>query len=93
MAAAGDVKITRFIVDTTHGVLTAKTTVNGKNIGRIAIFSLGAVQEVSAGVTPTCAGVAAGLSLTPAAAAALLGDSSATAFIGDACVVPRGYED
>ena len=87
-AAAGDVKITRFVVDTTKGVLTARTTVNGKYLGRIAVFTLGAVQEVSPGVTPSCSGVAAGLSLTPAAASALLGDASATAFIGDACVVP-----
>ncbi len=92
-AAAGDVRITRFIVDTKRGVLTARTTVNGKNIGRIAIFTLGAVQEVSPGVTPSCAGVAAGLTLTPAAAGALLGDSTATAFIGDACVVPSGDDD
>jgi hypothetical protein len=87
------VTITRFVVDTKKGVLTAKTTVNGKNIGRIAIFTLGAVQEVSPGVTPSCAGVAAGLTLTPAAAGALLGDSTATAFIGDACVVPSGDDD
>jgi len=46
------------------------------------------VQEVSPGVTPACAGVAAGLTLTPAAAGALLGDTTATAFIGDACIVP-----
>jgi hypothetical protein len=92
-AAAGDVRITNFIVDTKSGFLTAKTTVNGKNIGRIAVFSLGAVQEVSPGVTPSCAGVAAGLSLTPAAAGALLGDPTATAFIGDACVVPAAGDD
>lgn len=92
-AAAGDVKITRFVVDTKTGFLTAKTTVNGKNIGRIAVFKLGPVQEVSPGVTPSCVGVAAGLSLTPTAAAALLGDSTATAFIGDACVVPSGDDD
>ena len=89
-AAAGDVKITNFVVNTSTGYLTAKAKVNGKNIGRIPVFSLGAVQSVAAGVTPTCEGVPAGLTLTPAAAAALLGDSSATAFIGDACVVPSG---
>jgi hypothetical protein len=87
-AAAGDVRITRFVVDTTKGVLTARTSVDGKNLGRIAVFTLGPVQEVAPGVTPTCDGVAAGLSLTPAAASALLGDASATVFIGDACVVP-----
>lgn len=87
-AAAGDVRITSFVVDTTKGVLTARTSVDGKHLGRIAVFTLGPVQEVAPGVTPTCAGVAAGLSLTPAAASALLGDASATVFIGDACVVP-----
>ena len=92
-AAAGDVTITRFVVDTNTGFLTARTSVNGKRIGRIAVFKLGPVQETSAGVTPTCAGVAAGLTLTPAAAGALLGDSTKTAFIGDACIVPSGDED
>jgi len=87
-AAAGDVKITRFVVDTKTGFLTARTSVNGQKIGRIAVFKLGPVQEVSPGVTPACAGVAAGLTLTPAAAGALLGDTTATAFIGDACIVP-----
>jgi len=91
-AAAGDVKITKFVVDTKKGVLTAKTKVNGKYIGRIAIFTLGAPQEVSPGVTPSCAGIAAGLSLTPTAASALLGDATATAFIGDACVVPAKHK-
>ena len=89
-AAAGDVKITRFVVDTRSGYLTARAKVNGRSIGRIPVFSLGAVQEVAPGVTPSCAGVAAGLTLTPTAASALLGDASATAFIGDACVVPSG---
>ena len=92
-AAAGDVKITRFVVDTNTGFLTAKTSVNGHRIGRIAVFTLGPVQEISPGVTPSCAGVAAGLTLTPAAAGALLGDPKATAFIGDACVVPSSGDD
>lgn len=92
-AAAGNVKITRFVVDTKSGFLTARTSVNGASIGRIAVFSLGAVQETSPGVTPSCAGVAAGLTLTPTAAGALLGDSTATAFIGDACIVPSGDDD
>ncbi|HEY5186849.1 MAG TPA: hypothetical protein VIM19_18555 [Actinomycetes bacterium] len=92
-ASAGDVKITRFVVDTNAGFLTAKTSVNGTRIGRIAVFKLGPVQDISPGVTPSCAGVAAGLTLTPAAAGALLGDSTATAFIGDACVVPSGDDD
>lgn len=92
-AAAGDVRITQFVVDTTKGVLTARAVVDGKNIGRIPVFTLGAVQEVAPGVTPSCSGVAAGLSLTPTAAGALLGDPSATAFIGDACVVPSVGDD
>ena len=87
-AAAGDVRITSFVVDTTTGVLTARTTIDGKRVGRLAIFTLGPVQEISPGVTPSCSGIAAGLTLTPAAAGALLGDSKALAFVGDACVVP-----
>ena len=85
-AAAGDVEITRFVVDTNTGFLTAKAEVNGKHVGRIAVFKLGATQNVSPGVVPACAGVAAGLSLTDQAAAAL-GVPSGT-FVGDACVVP-----
>ena len=92
-AAAGNVKITRFVVDSKSGFLTARTSVNGASIGRIAVFSLGAVQETSPGVTPVCSGIAAGLTLTPTAAGALLGDSTATAFIGDACIVPSGDDD
>jgi hypothetical protein len=92
-AAAGNVKITKFVANTKTGFLTAKTSVNGQSIGRIAVFKLGPVQETSPGVTPPCAGVAAGLSLTPAAASALLGDATATAFIGDACIVPSGDDD
>ena len=89
-AAAGDVRVTKFVVDTKKGVPTARTTIDGKRVGRLAIFTLGPVQAVSPGVTPTCAGIAAGLTLTPAAAGALLGDSTALAFVGDACVVPSG---
>ena len=92
-ASAGDVKITRFVVDTQTGFLTARTSVNGHRIGRIAVFKLGPVQETSPGVTPSCTGVAAGLTLTPAAAGALLGDPTKTAFIGDACIVPSGEDD
>ena len=89
-AAAGDVEITRFVVDTNTGFLTAKTEVNGKNVGRIPVFKLGPTQAVSEGVVPACAGVAAGLSLTSQAAAAL-GVPSGT-FVGDACVVPTSRE-
>jgi hypothetical protein len=92
-AVGGDVAITRFVVDTNTGLLTARTSVDGRRIGRIAVFKLGPVQEISPGVTPSCAGAAAGLTLTPAAAGALLGDSTATVFIGDACVVPSGDDD
>ena len=92
-AAAGDVRITKFIVDTKKGVLTARTTIDGKRIGRLAIFTLGPVQEISPGVTPACSGIAAGLTLTPAAAGALLGDSTALAFVGDACIVPSASSD
>jgi hypothetical protein len=92
-AAAGDVRITKFVVDLKKGVLTARTTIDGKRVGRLPIFTLGPVQEISPGVTPTCSGIAAGLTLTPAAAGALLGDSTALAFVGDACVVPSGSSD
>jgi hypothetical protein len=92
-ASAGDVRVTKFVVDTKKGVLTARTTIDGKRMGRLAIFTLGPVKEVSPGVTPTCAGIAAGLTLTPAAAGALLGDSTALAFVGDACIVPSGSAD
>jgi hypothetical protein len=88
-AAAGDVKITKFVINTKTGLLTAKTTINGKNMGRLPIFKLGALQEVSPGVTPTCNGIAAGLTLTPEAAGAL--GVPAGLFIGDACVVPGGH--
>ena len=92
-AAAGDVRITKFVVDTKKGVLTARTTIDGKRVGRLAIFTLGPVQQISPGVTPACSGIAAGLTLTPAAAGALLGDSTALAFVGDACVVPSDSSD
>jgi len=90
-AAAGDVKIPKFVINTKTGLLTAKTRVNGKFVGRLPIFQLGALQEVSPGVTPTCTGVAAGLTLTPEAAGAL--GVPAGLFIGDACVVPGGHDD
>ena len=90
-AAAGDVKITKFVINTKTGLLTAKTKVNGKFVGRLPIFKLGATQEVSPGVTPACTGIAAGLTLTPEAAGAL--GVPAGLFIGDACVVPGGHDD
>jgi hypothetical protein len=90
-AAAGDVKITKFVINTKTGLLTAKTKVNGKYVGRLPIFKLGALQEVSPGVTPACTGIAAGLTLTPEAAGAL--GVPAGLFIGDACVVPGGHDD
>jgi hypothetical protein len=90
-AAAGDVKITKFVINTKTNLLTAKTKVNGKYVGRLPIFKLGALQEVSPGVTPACTGIAAGLTLTPEAAGAL--GVPAGLFIGDACVVPGGHDD
>jgi hypothetical protein len=85
-AVAGRVKITKFVVDTGTGFLTAKARVNGQRLGRIPVFKLGGVKEVSPGSTPSCAGVAAGLYLTQPAADAL-GVADGT-FVGDACVVP-----
>ena len=90
-AAAGNVKITRFVVNTKTGFLTARTKVNGERVGRIPVFQLGAVQNVSPGYTPACAGVAAGLTLTPQAASAL--GVAAGTFVGDACVVPTTSTD
>jgi hypothetical protein len=91
MAAAGDVKITKFVIDLNTGLLTAQARVNGAKIGRIPVFKLGAVQEISTGVTPACAGTAAGLTLTPEAAGAL--GVPAGLFIGDACIVPSGHDE
>lgn len=86
-AKAGVVTITRFEVDTEDGELTARTMVNGTRVGRRAIFDLGPTQAInSAGTVPACAGVAAGLTLTPFAGGAL--GVAADTFIGDACVVP-----
>ena len=86
-ASGHDVRITRFTVNTRTGYLTARATVDGHRAGRIRVFKLGAVQPIN-GAVPSCAGIAAGLSLTPAAAGALGVPSAAGVFIGDACVVP-----
>ncbi|MFC8504328.1 hypothetical protein ACFUC1_18375 [Pedococcus sp. NPDC057267] len=84
----GDLKITKFDVDTNTGYLTAVTRLNGKKLpSRVKIFALGAVQPVN-GAAPACAGVPAGLTLTSDAANALGAPSFAGAFVGDACVVP-----
>jgi len=76
-ASGHDVRITRFIVNTNTGFLTAAAKVDGKWVGRIRVFKL-----------PACAGIAAGLSLTRKAAGALGVPSARGLFIGDACVVP-----
>lgn len=91
-AAAGNVRIKSFDVDPAAGVLTARTKVAGQHVGRIPVFTLGAVMPVSAtGTVPACDGVAAGLYLTEAAGAAL--GVPAGTFIGDACVVPDLDDD
>ena len=84
----GDLMITKFDVDTNTGYLTAVTRLNGKKLAdRVNIFALGPVQAIN-GANPACAGVPAGLTLTPDAANALGAPSFAGAFVGDACVVP-----
>ncbi|HEU4913577.1 MAG TPA: hypothetical protein VFV76_16935 [Actinomycetes bacterium] len=91
-AAAGNVRIKSFDVDPAAGVLTARTKVAGQHVGRIPVFTLGAVMPVNAtGTVPGCDGVAAGLYLTEAAGAAL--GVPAGTFIGDACVVPELDDD
>ena len=89
----GALRITRFNVDLETGFLNAKTVLNGKRLpGRVEIFALGAAKKIN-GAIPTCAGTAAGLTLTPGAAKALGAPSFAGAFVGDACVVPGEHED
>jgi len=86
-ASGHDVAITRFIVNTTSGFLTASASVDGTAVGRIRVFKLVAAREINESV-PSCAGIAAGLTLSQAAAAALGVPSAQGLFIGDACVVP-----
>jgi hypothetical protein len=86
-ASGHDVRITRFNVNVNTGYLTAVATVDGHRVGRFPIFKLGAVQPIN-GAAPSCAGIAAGLSLTWRAARALGVPSAHGLFIGDACVVP-----
>ena len=86
-ASGHDVRITRFNVNVNTGYLTAVARVDGHWVGRIRVFKLGAAQPIS-GAVPSCAGIAAGLSLTGAAAHALGVPSAKGLFIGDACVVP-----
>ena len=85
-ASGHDVSIKRFIVNTKSGFLTASAKVDGDWVGRIQVFQLGAVQPINSAV-PSCAGIAAGLTLTQTAAAALGVPSATGLFIGDACVV------
>ena len=84
----GNLEISKFQIRTASGVLTAKTFLDGKRVkGQVPIFKLGAVQPIN-GATPACDGIAAGLTLTKQAAAALGAPSFEGAFVGDACVQP-----
>jgi hypothetical protein len=86
----GSLEITEFEVDLQSGVLSAdETSLNGKKLGEVDIFTLGEAQPIN-GEIPSCDGVQAGLTLTPEAAAALGAPDFAGAFVGDACVVPKG---
>jgi hypothetical protein len=86
----GSLRITEFEVDLENGVLSAdETTLNGEKLGEVDIFELGAAQPIN-GEVPSCDGTQAGLTLTSDAAAALGEPSFADAFVGDACVVPKG---
>jgi hypothetical protein len=85
----GSLQITEFEIELETGVLSAETTLNGKELDdEVDIFRLGAAQPIN-GTVPSCAGTQAGLTLTPEAAAVLGAPSFAGAFIGDACVVPK----
>jgi hypothetical protein len=86
-AGGHKVRITRFLVNTNTGYLTAATWVDGAWVGRVPVFRLGAAQPIN-GSLPHCTGIAAGLTLTKAAAGALGIPTAAGAFIGDACVQP-----
>ncbi len=86
-ASGHDVRITRFVVNTNTGFLTAAAKIDGKWVGRIRVFKLGAAQPIN-GAVPACGGIAAGLSLTQTAAGALGVPSARGLFVGDACVVP-----
>ncbi|HET7723396.1 MAG TPA: hypothetical protein VFK68_02055, partial [Propionibacteriaceae bacterium] len=87
-----DLRITKFDVNLNTGYLTAKTRLNGAQVGRVNVFALGPVQPIN-GSAPACSGVAAGLTLTKEAATALGAPSFTGAFIGDACVVPSSDHD
>ncbi|MGW5237749.1 hypothetical protein ACWEOW_02330 [Monashia sp. NPDC004114] len=87
----GDLRITAFNIDLGTGYLNARTKLNGERIpGRVNIFALGSVQPIN-GTTPSCDGIAAGLTLTPDAAGALGAPAFAGAFVGDACVRPASH--
>jgi hypothetical protein len=86
----GTLRITEFEVDLERGVLSAdETSLNGSKLGEVDVFTLGEAQPID-GDVPSCDGVQAGLALTPDAAAALGAPDFAGAFVGDACVVPKG---
>lgn len=89
----GDLKLTRFDINLGTGLLDAKARLNGQRLpGRVDLFALGAARPIN-GSVPACAGTAAGLTLTEAAAKALGAPSFAGAFVGDACVVAPGDDD
>ncbi len=83
----GRLRITDFEIELEENVLDAETTLNGKKLGQVDIFALGAPQPISG--EPSCAGIQAGLTLTAGAAEALGAPDFAGAFIGNACVVPE----
>ena len=88
----GALRITRFDVDLGTGFLSAQASLDGQRLGRVDVFRLGPVREIS-GEVPSCAGTPAGLTLTATAAKALGAPSFAGAFVGDACVVPGSAQD
>lgn len=89
----GDLRLTHFDINLGTGLLDAKAQLNGKRLpGRVDLFALGAPKPIN-GALPSCAGTAAGLTLTEAAAKALGAPSFAGAFVGDACVVAPAEDD
>lgn len=85
----GRLRITDFEIELQENVLDAATRLNGTHLGQVDIFELGEPQPID-GEVPDCAGIQAGLTLTAGAAEALGAPDFAGAFVGNACVVPRG---
>lgn len=89
----GDLRLTRFDINLGTGLLDAKARLDGERLsGRVDLFALGAARPIN-GKLPSCAGTAAGLTLTAEAADALGAPSFAGAFVGDACVVAPSEDD